>query len=109
MIHLAGEDPVHGVSAVHDHRADLLTVDRSVVVVLLWQTSREVCSIGTSASDSSETKLCRSSRLWDNEVLMDWYAANDGSIRPKGTMYFVLHPHGLNMSWVSPRSVDTSP
>jgi transcriptional regulator with XRE-family HTH domain len=41
-------------------------------------------------------------RLWDNEVLMGWYAANDGSIRSKGTMYFVLHPHELNMSgrWV---------
>ena len=37
-------------------------------------------------------------RLWDNEVLMGWYAANDGSIRSKGTMYFVLHPRGLNMS-----------
>jgi hypothetical protein len=37
-------------------------------------------------------------RLWDNEVLLGWYAANDGSIRSKGTMYFVLHPHGLNMS-----------
>ena len=33
---------------------------------------------------------------------MGWYAANDGSIRSKGTMYLVLHPHGLNMSgrWV---------
>ena len=41
-------------------------------------------------------------RLWDNEILMGWYAANDGSIRSKGTLYFVLHPHGLNMSgrWV---------
>lgn len=41
-------------------------------------------------------------RLWDNEILMGWYAANDGSIRSKGTMYFVVHPHGLNMSgrWV---------
>jgi hypothetical protein len=37
-------------------------------------------------------------RLWDNEVLLSWYAANDGSIRSNGTMYFVLHPHGLNMS-----------
>jgi hypothetical protein len=37
-------------------------------------------------------------RLWDNEVLLGWYAANDGSIRSKGTMYFVLHPHGLHMS-----------
>jgi transcriptional regulator with XRE-family HTH domain len=41
-------------------------------------------------------------RLWDNEILMGWYAANDGSIRSKGTMYFVVHPHGLSMSgrWV---------
>ena len=41
-------------------------------------------------------------RLWDNEILMGWYASNDGSIRSKGTMYFVVHPQGLNMSgrWV---------
>ncbi|MFD0594141.1 helix-turn-helix transcriptional regulator [Catellatospora coxensis] len=41
-------------------------------------------------------------RLWDNEVLMGWYAANDGSVRSKGTMYFVLHPHGQQMrgKWV---------
>ncbi len=41
-------------------------------------------------------------RLWDNEILMGWYAASEGSIRSKGTLYFVLHPHGLNMSgrWV---------
>ena len=30
--------------------------------------------------------------------LLGWYAANDGSIRSKGTTYFVPHPHGLNMS-----------
>jgi transcriptional regulator with XRE-family HTH domain len=42
-------------------------------------------------------------RLWDNEILMGWYAANDGPIRAKGTMYFVIHhPHSLNLSgrWV---------
>jgi transcriptional regulator with XRE-family HTH domain len=41
-------------------------------------------------------------RLWDNEVLMGWYAATDGSVRSKGTMYFVLHPHGQRMAgrWV---------
>jgi transcriptional regulator with XRE-family HTH domain len=41
-------------------------------------------------------------RLWDNEILMGWYASNDGSIRSKGTMYFVVHPHGLTMAgrWV---------
>lgn len=41
-------------------------------------------------------------RLWDNEVLLGWYAANEGSVRSKGTMYFVLHPHGTQMRgrWV---------
>jgi transcriptional regulator with XRE-family HTH domain len=41
-------------------------------------------------------------RIWDNEILMGWYAATDGSVRSKGTMYFVLHPHGQRMSgrWV---------
>ncbi|MDQ7904827.1 helix-turn-helix transcriptional regulator [Phytohabitans sp. ZYX-F-186] len=41
-------------------------------------------------------------RLWDNEILMGWYAALDGGTRSKGTMYFVLHPHGQKMSgrWV---------
>ncbi|MPZ84426.1 MAG: helix-turn-helix domain-containing protein [Actinophytocola sp.] len=41
-------------------------------------------------------------RLWDNELLMGWYAAAEGGVRSKGTMYFVLHPHGVNMRgrWV---------
>jgi transcriptional regulator with XRE-family HTH domain len=41
-------------------------------------------------------------RLWDNEILMGWYAANDGSVRSKGTMYYVMHPQGLSMTgrWV---------
>lgn len=44
-------------------------------------------------------------RLWDNEVLMGWYAAADGSVRSKGTMYFILHPHG---QWMSGRWVGMS-
>ncbi len=41
-------------------------------------------------------------RLWDNEILMGWYAATEGSVRSKGTMYFALHPHGQHMAgrWV---------
>jgi transcriptional regulator with XRE-family HTH domain len=41
-------------------------------------------------------------RLWDNEILMGWYAANDGAVRSKGTVYFVIHPHGIGMTgrWV---------
>jgi hypothetical protein len=40
--------------------------------------------------------------LWDNELLMGWYASTDGGVRSKGTMYFVLHPHGQQMAgrWV---------
>jgi len=38
----------------------------------------------------------------DNEILLGWCAANDGSVRSKGTMYFVLHPHGIHATgrWV---------
>jgi hypothetical protein len=41
-------------------------------------------------------------RLWDNEILLGWYAASDGSVRSKGTMYFVMHPHGVSATgrWV---------
>jgi hypothetical protein len=41
-------------------------------------------------------------RLWDNEILMGWYAASDGSVRSKGTMYFAMHPHGIHATgrWV---------
>ena len=41
-------------------------------------------------------------RLWDNEVLIGWYAADEGAVRSKGTQYFVLHPHGIHASgrWV---------
>jgi hypothetical protein len=41
-------------------------------------------------------------RLWDNAVLMGWYAATEGSIRSKGTLYFTLHPHGQKAAgrWV---------
>lgn len=41
-------------------------------------------------------------RLWDNAVLLGWYAATDGPVRSKGTMYFALHPHGLPLlgRWV---------
>ncbi len=40
--------------------------------------------------------------MWDNELLMGWYAAANNTVRSKGTMYFVLHPHGqaLTGRWV---------
>lgn len=41
-------------------------------------------------------------RLWDNEVLMGWYAATDHAVRSKGTMFFHIHTHGQFMvgRWV---------
>ena len=33
-------------------------------------------------------------RLWDNEILMGWYTADDRAVRSKGTLYLVIHPHG---------------
>ena len=33
-------------------------------------------------------------RLWDGQVLMGYYAAADGNVLSKGTMYFVLHAQG---------------
>src|SRR4051812_13356706 len=33
-------------------------------------------------------------RLWDGQILMGFYAAADGNVRSKGTMFFVLHPQG---------------
>ncbi|MCO1656600.1 hypothetical protein [Pseudonocardia humida] len=41
-------------------------------------------------------------RLWDNEILMGWYAARDGAVRSKGTLCFSLHQHGINATgrWV---------
>jgi transcriptional regulator with XRE-family HTH domain len=42
-------------------------------------------------------------RFWDNQVLTGWYAANEGSVRSKGTMYlYMKHAHGLSMvgRWV---------
>lgn len=35
-------------------------------------------------------------RVWDNEVLMGWYVANEGAVRSKGTLYFTLHQHGIS-------------
>src|SRR3954453_9002865 len=33
-------------------------------------------------------------RLWDRQILMGYYAAADGNVRSKGTMYLVLHAQG---------------
>ena len=41
-------------------------------------------------------------RLWDNEILIGWYTAIEGSIRSKGSLYYAIHTHGQKMTgrWV---------
>lgn len=41
-------------------------------------------------------------RLWDDAILMGWYVATEAAVRSKGTMYFVIHPHGMRLHgrWV---------
>ena len=33
-------------------------------------------------------------RIWDNQVLMGWYASEDENVRVRGTFFYVLHAHG---------------
>jgi hypothetical protein len=35
---------------------------------------------------------------------MGWYVATEGAVRSKGSLYFVIHQHGVNMTgrWVGP-------
>ena len=56
------ENAIHDLGAAFDDRAKLLAVDGSVSMVERWPTSREMFSTGIVASDSTDTKLCRSSR-----------------------------------------------
>jgi transcriptional regulator with XRE-family HTH domain len=41
-------------------------------------------------------------RIFDNEALIGWYAADEGAVRSKGSLYYALHPHGLTAKgrWV---------
>jgi hypothetical protein len=100
-----------------------LMASASILSRCVWQTSRrgvekiasqqveikqdgDVLQVATVTRGLSEDeggyRWSGEMQLWDNEILLGWYAANDGSIRAKGTMYFALHPHGLHMSggWV---------
>ena len=41
-------------------------------------------------------------RVFDNEALIGWYAADEGAVRSKGSLYYTLHTHGLTATgrWV---------
>ena len=63
----------------------------------------QVAATSRGLSDEDGGYLWRGElRLWDNELLMGWYAASDGAVRSKGTMYFVIHAHGIHLlgRWV---------
>lgn len=34
-------------------------------------------------------------RIWDNNILIGWYAASDGASRSKGALTFILNPQGI--------------
>jgi hypothetical protein len=93
-----------------------LMASASILSRCVWQTSRrgvekiasrqveikrdgDVLQVATVTRGLSEDedgyRWSGEMRLWDNEILLGWYGANDGSIRSKGTMYFALHLHGL--------------
>jgi len=69
----------------------------SVVVAALWPTSRAIFSIGTPASDISETKLCRSSR--GDAPPTEWVGAPTiVHLGPRMTPQIVWHSR-LNLRW----------
>jgi hypothetical protein len=61
----------------------------------------DALSRGT-AGERGDYLWCGELRVWNDEILMGWYAARDGSVRSKGTLYFVPHPQGITMTgrWV---------
>src|SRR6266487_4226511 len=102
--------PSHGVSLTGDwwaswqsYRAGVEDIRTQPVRLLQHGDLIQIEATGRGRAVEEGGYLWRGElRLWDNEILMGWYVANDGSVRSKGTMYFIMHPHGINMSgrWV---------
>lgn len=105
--------PSHGVNLTGEWWASWQTSMEGKEVVTLqevrFRQQRDLISVETTTRGISVEEggyhWRGELRLWDNEILMGWYAADDGSVRSKGTMYFVLHPHG---QWMSGRWVGLS-
>jgi transcriptional regulator with XRE-family HTH domain len=107
---LAGSTPAHRVNLSGDWWASWQTSKDGVEVI----TAQEIRMVQQGDTIKVETTTRGLSveeggymwrgelRLWDNEVLMGWYVADEGAVRSKGTQYFVLHPHGVSASgrWV---------
>lgn len=76
-----------GVEVINPHQVRMSQRGDAVEIVALTR--------GTSVEGGGYTWQGEM-RVWDNEVLMGWYVANEGAIRSKGTVYFTLHQHGVN-------------
>jgi transcriptional regulator with XRE-family HTH domain len=108
---LAGED-THRINLTGDWRACWQTWKDGTEVLNCHQFSMQqqgdklsiAATRGTQAYEEGGCLWGGELRLWDNEILMGWYVATEGAVRSKGTMYFVIHQHGVNMTgrWVGP-------
>jgi transcriptional regulator with XRE-family HTH domain len=108
---LAGRAP-SGVSLTGDWWASWQTsrdgVERIATQPVYMRHEGEIIHVaatehGLSAGEGGGYLWTGEFRFWDNQVLTGWYAANEGTIRSKGTMYFFMkHAHGLSMigRWV---------
>ncbi|WP_189336297.1 helix-turn-helix transcriptional regulator [Actinoplanes ianthinogenes] len=84
----------NGREILNPHRARIRQVGDNLDVVAVTR--------GTQAYEDGGYLWRGEMRIWDNEILMGWYVADEGAVRSKGTLYFVLHQHGTHMTgrWV---------
>jgi transcriptional regulator with XRE-family HTH domain len=106
---LAGEEPhrvavdgywwacwqtwTEGVEGIYPHRVEITQRDDTLEIVAVTQGA---------PAEHGGYRWRGEMRVFDNEAVIGWYAAKDGAVRSKGSMYFRLHPHGLHMTgrWV---------
>jgi transcriptional regulator with XRE-family HTH domain len=115
VLELAGEVPSHRVNLTGEwwmswqtssHGFDQVTAQTVQLMQQDELISMQTTSRGT-ANDASGQRVPLTVedggyhwhgelRLWDNRLLIGWYAANDGGVASKGSLYFGLHTHGDN-------------
>jgi transcriptional regulator with XRE-family HTH domain len=55
----------------------------------------EIVALARGAAPEAGGYLWRGElRVFDNEALIGWYAADEGAVRSKGSLYYALHAHG---------------
>lgn len=63
----------------------------------------EIAALARGAAPEAGGYLWRGElRVFDNEALIGWYAADEGAVRSKGSLYYALHTHGFTATgrWV---------